>query len=80
MPILNVNAAKGIIVIKRSLGHGYAGIDNELYADPKTAMLQRRQRGSHRAPDRAEGVPPLTAEWARRRDRAAPRRRHEASA
>jgi NAD(P) transhydrogenase subunit beta len=39
MPILNVDQAKSIIVIKRSLGHGYAGIDNELYTDPKTAML-----------------------------------------
>jgi NAD(P) transhydrogenase subunit beta len=39
MPILDVDKAKSIIVIKRSLGHGYAGIDNELYTDPKTAML-----------------------------------------
>jgi len=39
MPILDVDKAKSVIVIKRSLGHGYAGIDNELYADPKTAML-----------------------------------------
>jgi NAD(P) transhydrogenase subunit beta len=39
MPILNVDQARSIIVIKRSLGHGYAGIDNELYTDPKTAML-----------------------------------------
>jgi NAD(P) transhydrogenase subunit beta len=39
MPILDVDAAKSVIVIKRSLGHGYAGIDNELYTDPKTAML-----------------------------------------
>jgi len=39
MPILNVDEARSIIVIKRSLGHGYAGIDNELYANPKTAML-----------------------------------------
>ena len=39
MPILDVDHAKSIIVIKRSLGHGYAGIDNELYANPKTAML-----------------------------------------
>ena len=30
---------RSVIVLKRSLGHGYAGIDNELYADPKTAML-----------------------------------------
>ena len=28
-----------MIVIKRSMGHGYAGIDNELYANPKTGML-----------------------------------------
>lgn len=39
MPILDVDHAKNIVVIKRSLGHGYAGLDNELYADPKTAML-----------------------------------------
>jgi len=38
MPILNVDQAKSIIVIKRSMGHGYAGIDNELYIDPKTSM------------------------------------------
>jgi NAD(P) transhydrogenase subunit beta len=39
MPILDVDHARSVIVIKRSLGHGYAGIDNDLYADPKTAML-----------------------------------------
>jgi NAD(P) transhydrogenase subunit beta len=39
MPILDVDKAKSVIVIKRSLGHGYAGIDNELYTDPRTAML-----------------------------------------
>jgi len=39
MPILNVDQAKSVIVIKRSMGHGYAGIDNELYTDPKTGML-----------------------------------------
>jgi proton-translocating NAD(P)+ transhydrogenase subunit beta len=39
MPILDVDRAKNVIVIKRSLGHGYAGIDNELYTDPKTSML-----------------------------------------
>jgi NAD(P) transhydrogenase subunit beta len=38
MPILDVDQAKSIIVIKRSMGHGYAGIDNELYVDPKTSM------------------------------------------
>ncbi|MFG1990460.1 NAD(P)(+) transhydrogenase (Re/Si-specific) subunit beta [Actinoplanes sp. NPDC048988] len=39
MPILDVDRARSVIVIKRSLGHGYAGIDNELYTDPRTAML-----------------------------------------
>jgi NAD(P) transhydrogenase subunit beta len=39
VPILDVDKAKSVIVIKRSLGHGYPGIDNELYIDPKTAML-----------------------------------------
>ncbi len=38
MPILDVDQAKSIIVIKRSMGHGYAGFDNELYVDPKTSM------------------------------------------
>jgi len=38
MPILDVDHAKSIIVVKRSMGHGYAGIDNELYVDPKTSM------------------------------------------
>ncbi len=39
MPILDVDRAKNIIVVKRSMGRGYAGIDNELYTNPKTGML-----------------------------------------
>ncbi|MBA2314670.1 MAG: NAD(P)(+) transhydrogenase (Re/Si-specific) subunit beta [Chloroflexi bacterium] len=39
MPILDVDHAKAIIVIKRSMGRGYAGIDNELYTNDKTGML-----------------------------------------
>jgi NAD(P) transhydrogenase subunit beta len=39
MPILDVDEAKSIIVMKRSMGKGYAGIDNELYVNPKTGML-----------------------------------------
>jgi NAD(P) transhydrogenase subunit beta len=39
MPILDVDHAKSIIVIKRSMGRGYAGIDNELDTNPKTGML-----------------------------------------
>jgi NAD(P) transhydrogenase subunit beta len=39
MPILNVDHAKSIIVIKRSMNPGFAGIENELYYNEKTAML-----------------------------------------
>ena len=39
MPILDVDRAKSIVVIKRSMGHGYAGIDNELYTNPETGMF-----------------------------------------
>jgi len=39
MPILDVDAAQNVIVIKRSMRPGYAGIDNELYTNPKTGML-----------------------------------------
>jgi H+-translocating NAD(P) transhydrogenase subunit beta len=38
MPILDVDKAKSIIVVKRSMGRGYAGLDNDLYYDPKTSM------------------------------------------
>jgi NAD(P) transhydrogenase subunit beta len=39
MPILDVDHSKSIIVIKRSMGRGYAGIDNPLYVNPKTGMF-----------------------------------------
>ncbi|MCB0850479.1 MAG: NAD(P)(+) transhydrogenase (Re/Si-specific) subunit beta, partial [Bacteroidetes bacterium] len=39
MPILEVENAKHIIVNKRSMNAGYAGIDNLLFYDPKTSML-----------------------------------------
>jgi NAD(P) transhydrogenase subunit beta len=39
MPILDVDKARSIVVIKRSMGRGYAGIDNELYTNEKTGML-----------------------------------------
>ncbi|MFF8994534.1 NAD(P)(+) transhydrogenase (Re/Si-specific) subunit beta [Streptomyces sp. NPDC014983] len=39
MPILDVDAAKSVVVIKRSLGHGYAGIDNDLFTNPRTSMF-----------------------------------------
>jgi len=52
MPILDVDKAKSIVVIKRSMGRGYAGIDNELYGNPKTGMLFA---------DAKEGLTALTA-------------------
>ena len=39
MPILNVDRAKTVMVIKRSLSPGFAGEDNELFYDAKTMML-----------------------------------------
>jgi NAD(P) transhydrogenase subunit beta len=39
MPILDVDKAKTVMVIKRSLSPGFAGIDNELYYLNKTLML-----------------------------------------
>jgi NAD(P) transhydrogenase subunit beta len=38
MPILDVDKARSIIVMKRSMGRGYSGIDNPLYVNPKTGM------------------------------------------
>jgi NAD(P) transhydrogenase subunit beta len=39
MPILNVDQAHQVVVMKRSMATGFAGIDNPLFLDPKTAML-----------------------------------------
>jgi NAD(P) transhydrogenase subunit beta len=39
MPILEVNKAHSVIVLKRSMNPGFAGIENELYYDEKTQML-----------------------------------------
>jgi proton-translocating NAD(P)+ transhydrogenase subunit beta len=39
MPIIEVNQAQQVIVIKRSLSPGFAGIDNDLFYEPNTSML-----------------------------------------
>jgi H+-translocating NAD(P) transhydrogenase subunit beta len=39
MPILDVDKASSVIVLKRSMNSGFAGIDNPLFYDEKTALL-----------------------------------------
>jgi len=39
MPIINAHEAKNIIIMKRGMGKGYAGIENELFFNDKTRML-----------------------------------------
>jgi NAD(P) transhydrogenase subunit beta len=39
MPILEVDQSGSVIVLKRSMASGFAGIDNPLFYDPKTEML-----------------------------------------
>jgi NAD(P) transhydrogenase subunit beta len=39
MPILDVDRARNIVVLKRSMGHGFAGIDNALFYHDNTRML-----------------------------------------
>jgi H+-translocating NAD(P) transhydrogenase subunit beta len=39
MPILEVDKSQSVIVLKRSMSSGFAGIDNPLFYNPKTAML-----------------------------------------
>ena len=39
MPILNVDEAQSVVVLKRSMNPGFAGIENPLFLNPKTVML-----------------------------------------
>ena len=75
MPILDVDQAKSIIVIKRSMGRGYAGIDNELYTNTKTgcssptrrtASPSSRRRSRHSRESDAGGGASVRGEWRQR--------------
>ena len=39
MPIIDADAARSVVIIKRSLSVGYAGVDNDLFYMDKTMML-----------------------------------------
>ena len=46
MPILDVDKASSVVVLKRSMASGFAGIDNPLFYDEKTSMLFGDAKGS----------------------------------
>jgi NAD(P) transhydrogenase subunit beta len=39
MPILDVDKSASVVILKRSMASGFAGIDNPLFYDAKTSML-----------------------------------------
>jgi NAD(P) transhydrogenase subunit beta len=39
MPILRVDDAKSVFVLKRGKGKGFSGVENDLFVHPKTSML-----------------------------------------
>ncbi len=46
MPILDADKSRHVIVIKRSMNPGFAGIDNELYYEPRCSMLFGDAKGA----------------------------------
>ncbi|MDK3159552.1 NAD(P)(+) transhydrogenase (Re/Si-specific) subunit beta [Kamptonema cortianum] len=46
MPIINVDQAKNVFVLKRSLGSGFAGVDNPLFFKDNTRMIFGDAKGS----------------------------------
>jgi NAD(P) transhydrogenase subunit beta len=63
MPIIEAEQAQSIVVLKRSMRPGYAGVDNPLFLDPKTSMLFGDAKASILAVTQELGtlVPPATA-------------------
>ena len=39
MPILEVDRARTVVIIKRSMASGFSGVDNDLFYNPKTMMV-----------------------------------------
>jgi H+-translocating NAD(P) transhydrogenase subunit beta len=39
MPILEVDRARTVVIVKRSMASGFAGVENELFYNPKTMMV-----------------------------------------
>jgi len=39
MPVLRVDESAAVVVLKRGMSTGFAGVENDLFIDPKTSML-----------------------------------------
>ena len=65
MPILNVDKARSVIVLKRSMNSGFAGIDNPLFLCRRNhdAVFRRREEIGDRGRRGTQGVIASTGRW-----------------